>query len=607
MRNVWYIIRDDFRLILSNAISIVVLVGLIAVPGMYAWFNIAGAWDPYKSVDNLEIGVVNEDIGYNSEILPFDINLGNIMVSSLNENGGFKWVFNDKNTSMRKLIDGELYAVIVIPQDFTSQLFSIFEDEVKSANLIYYSNEKLNPLAPKITGKGATVVQQKINNMFSKTLYSVLLNTISDLLSPESVASGKNISNAVVSSLEGINGSIQNLISQMNAIKTTTSTLNEIVADIRNNIPGTDNISTSEFIEILNNIDLSLAQAENSFREVSSVLSSLSIGTQYIDSMAEVFSSLRSSVSRAHGIVDGVVDTSISLNKTFDSVNELVDGIDVQLDRMIGDFSIISGDLVSAKNNINELSSSADTDTIRNILGEDTDHMAELISAPVELDRHAIYSMPNNGSAMSPFYISICLWVGCLLIVTTVSVHLTKRRQIKYSAYSKVKNWQIYLGRYALYFVLSFVQASFICLGCLLFLQIQCVNPLLFMVIAWVVSFTFSLLIYTLVASFGSIGKALAVILLVLQIAAAGGTFPVQMLSETFNWLYEYLPVYYAMKAFSMCIAGFGGFELVYSLLILVLTIVPFSLILGLVLRNPILKVNEKFLDLVRPANLLGI
>lgn len=90
MRNVWKIIKDDFRLLFSNVISIVVVIGLIVVPGMYVWFNLAGVWDPYNNVDNLEVAIVNEDEGYKSEVLPMDLKIGNNLVSGLHENKGLK-------------------------------------------------------------------------------------------------------------------------------------------------------------------------------------------------------------------------------------------------------------------------------------------------------------------------------------------------------------------------------------------------------------------------------------------------------------------------------------------------------------------------------------
>lgn len=110
-----------------------------------------------------------------------------------------------------------------------------------------------------------------------------------------------------------------------------------------------------------------------------------------------------------------------------------------------------------------------------------------------------------------------------------------------------------------------------------------------------------------MLSSFGSIGKALCVILLVLQICATGGTFPIQLVTEPFQSIYPFLPGTYALKAINMCVAGFSGADLLYCLAILVVTIIPISLLMGLVLRSPIIKLNENFKEKVREANLLAI
>ena len=97
-----------------------------------------------------------------------------------------------------------------------------------------------------------------------------------------------------------------------------------------------------------------------------------------------------------------------------------------------------------------------------------------------------------------------------------------------------------------------------------------------------------------MVAAFGNAGKVIAVILLVLQVAATGGTFPISMMTEIYRYIYPYLPVTYTVKAFNMCIGGFSN-ALIYWQYIgnvfVVMTII--SLIIGLLLRIPNQKIAE--------------
>lgn len=110
-----------------------------------------------------------------------------------------------------------------------------------------------------------------------------------------------------------------------------------------------------------------------------------------------------------------------------------------------------------------------------------------------------------------------------------------------------------------------------------------------------------------MLASFGSIGKALCVILLVLQIAASGGTFPIQLLTEPFQVISPYLPTTYSLHAINMCIAGYTGSDLLLCMLDLCLSMIPLTLIIGLVLRGPISKVTEIFKEKVKEANILAV
>ena len=85
MRKIWELIRYDARRVFTNVISLVVCVGMIVVPCFYAWFNIAGSWDPYGNTKNLKVAVANADGGYTSELIPVSLNMGERMTSELRE------------------------------------------------------------------------------------------------------------------------------------------------------------------------------------------------------------------------------------------------------------------------------------------------------------------------------------------------------------------------------------------------------------------------------------------------------------------------------------------------------------------------------------------
>lgn len=144
------------------------MLGLTVVPSLYAWFNIAASWDPYSNTDQLKVAVSSVDKGYEGDIIPISLNLGNQVISALRENTQLNWVFTDKEDAIDGVKSGKYYASIVIPKNFSTDMMSLFSDNVSHSDIIYYLNEKENAIAPKITDKGASAVQKQIDQVFYK-------------------------------------------------------------------------------------------------------------------------------------------------------------------------------------------------------------------------------------------------------------------------------------------------------------------------------------------------------------------------------------------------------------------------------------------------------
>lgn len=535
--------------------------------------------------------------------MPVDLKVGNNLVTGLHENKGFKWVFTDFDDAMNNLKNGSLYAVIVIPEDFSNQLLSIIGGEAEAATLQYYSNEKSNPIAPKITGKGASAIQQKINNEFSTTIYSIILKTASNLLNSSTVDNAASLGKTLIGVLSNAGSSMDNICSEIDIIKVELQSLISTIEDIKEELPSSSSSIFSELHAYLNNALDEL----NSTKELIELLHKERIISDDIyNEYMKVLSDAESSINAGNKIIDDAASTSDSLLATLDSLTEVMSDLDTQLSSMKDTFSTISGDFDSARERLSLITSSTSVEDIRKIIGEDPNKFATLITTPVMMERNAVFPMANNAASMSGFYIAICIWVGALLLAALLKSELSRKREEEFKK-KGLKNWQVYLGRYAVFGVISLCQVTFIALGCLFFLQIPCVHPFLYILTMWLVSICYSLFIYTMLASFGSIGKALCVILLVLQICATGGTFPIQLVTEPFQSMSPFLPGTYALKAINMCVAGFANFDLVLCMADLCLTMIPISLLMGLVLRNPIIKVTENFKEKVREANLLAI
>ena len=170
MKNILKLFRRDCENVLHSVIGMVVVVGLVVVPALYAWFNIAGSWDPYGNTGNLKVAVANADKGYKSDLIPVEVNIGDSVVNSLRANDSFDWTFVDKDEAVDGVKSGKYYAAVVIPSDFSANMMTLFSTEVKHSDIEYYENQKVNAIAQIVTEKGSSAVQSQINKTFTETV-----------------------------------------------------------------------------------------------------------------------------------------------------------------------------------------------------------------------------------------------------------------------------------------------------------------------------------------------------------------------------------------------------------------------------------------------------
>ena len=204
------------------------------------------------------------------------------------------------------------------------------------------------------------------------------------------------------------------------------------------------------------------------------------------------------------------------------------------------------------------------------------------------METKEIYPIENYGSAMSPFYTVLALWVGALVLVAIIHVKVLLDEDVP-----DVKPYQKYFGRYITFFLIGQGQALLTALGNLLYIRIQCVNPFLLWFACSFCSFVFTLFMYSLTVAFENVGEALAVIIMVIQVAGAGGSFPIEVLPMIYQRIYKFLPFPYGMNALRETIGGMYG--MTYWKCIGVLGIyVIISLMIGLVIAIPFRKLNAK-------------
>ncbi len=209
-------------------------------------------------------------------------------------------------------------------------------------------------------------------------------------------------------------------------------------------------------------------------------------------------------------------------------------------------------------------------------------YLAQIVQTSV----NAVYPIANYGSAMAPFYSVLAVWVGGVILVAILKPHASPE------GLENPRPVQLFFGRYLLFFVISQIQTAIIITGDLLILKIQCIEPGLMYLAGFVTSFTFSLLIYSLAVSFGDVGKAIVVVIMVLQIAGSSGTFPIELLPEVYQKIYLFFPFPYAIDAIRECICGLYG-NIYVTKLAQLLIFAAAALGIGLFVRKPFMGVNH--------------
>ena len=728
MRNSWRIFRNDWRSLGKNAISWVVVLGLIVIPSLYAWFCIYAFWDPYNSTENLKVAVACDDTGYENSLAPVNFNIGKEVVEALRENHKFHWIFLDRESALEGVQSGAYYAALVIPEDFSRNLMSILSEDVRPAEILFYINEKENAIAAKVTNQGAGAVQQTIDQTVAEKTSETLLRALD-------TASGVLRDQDTEVLADHLSSRLQDMTAGLSAAADTLDTLcamNETLCDLLQTTEDLLQTLGSDLSVSLNQLPAGAlkdaaggltalsGRADEAFRKTEEVYNAIDrYAAQYLRDMNTDAKALSSSlgtyadqlytvITRYQDLKDGVDALAASLPDQLDLSRQLLNDLSVSLDRSIrqqtqiydalvdaaDDLTSISADAAQDRQELSALISScgqelqalrgkfrqelqpqlqalsdkltaaetaaravvdglggaadrmkamgsdtrdqldqldrtlADTrDLLRDaadklesllqrvtaedetgarqilerLMGEDAGTVGGYFSSVVALDTHIIYPVENFGAAMTPFYTCLAIWVGGIILAAMLKAEVSQRTL---ATLTRPRNWQLYLGRYGIFLILGLLQCLLIALGDLFFLGVVCAHPVRFVLTCLYTGVVFVTMIYTLTVSFGNIGKAAAVILLVFQVAGSGGTIPIEMTPPFFHTFYPLLPLTHSMAALRECVAGLYGQDYWIELGILAVYL-GISLLFGLVLRNPLLNLNRWFEEKVESTKVI--
>lgn len=700
MKTIKQIFFTDVKNLAKNLFALIIAIGVCFLPALYAWFNIYSNWDPYGNTGNLQLAAVNLDQGYTDDDGEFK-NTGEDIMDELADNDKVDWQFVDSaDEAIEGVESGKYYAALVVQKDFTYNMYNMFVNTTEEPTLIFYQNQKKNPVANKISDTIVTTVQSNINEEFVKVMTKTIFEDVNDMYDDieeeggvdafiekleklndnlidyqdtiDKVISGNavlssNIANATddVSDLEGktkssagslseANGSIQQSQNTLNTYKDqmnlTVDTMITMLTNMENQLKqaqisgdidqmadacqrtlkdtkqlnkdinalsqsiadengNTDVVNTLQQLsdavdalqKILEQADLNgqydataqqIKDAEATMisdidKAVSNITSTRNtINNQLVPQLNTCVDNLEDVIGNASTVMNNMSGVLNSMGNVFSSLQTTISTSDKSLEKTKEALSKISTRLTKAIDKAKSVEDDERVQALVDTLTGDPDMYGEFFSEPVEIESVAVYPIENYGSAVAPFYTVLSVWVGCIIMVAIVKVKVSK------SKYPDATPTQLFFGRGMFFIAMGQVQTLITVLGDLFILKIQCVHPLLFWVVGALTSLTFTLLIYALVYSFGDVGKAIAVVILVLQIAGSSGTYPIELLPEFFQKVYIFFPFPYAINAMRECICGLYEADIVVYLLKL-LTFLGVGLVIGLLIRIPFEGLNH--------------
>ena len=588
LHHVSQLLKKDFKDVFTkNPIVVVTLLAIIILPSLYALINIQACWDPYENTGNLEFAVANLDKGasFNGE----DLNVGDQLEDELKRNDDFYWTFVSEDELREGVKNGTYYAGIVIPKNFSSSIKSITSDDPHSAELEYVVNRKTNPMASKLSDSAARAVYNKVNahivQFIDVAAYSKLGQLQSALAAGASqMSSGAGQLSSAASKVQSGASKVKSGASQVNdgaskvksgandlekgagkvtagasKVKSGASQVNDGASKVKSGSSevssSADKISAgstqvqSSAKQLDESVDENLLpdqvkpvvhgskELANASSDLAGASSQLAQGSSKLaNSSADLANGASGVADGASGVAEGASGVADGASKLANGSNQVASGSSQLAE---GSVSLAAGSALLANSASSALFSASSglsgaATSLSSITGVDEDEVGDYIYSPVTLKENELYTVPNYGSEVSPFYLVLSMWVGA--IITCVMLRTGQSTGTKYTPS------EMYFGKLLIFLVMAILETTVTLIGAFI-LGIKVANPILFILSAYFIALIFMLICYSLISALGHVGKGLAVIWLVFQISGTGGIYPIQLMGPMLQAISPYMPM----------------------------------------------------------------
>ena len=583
--NIKEIVKKDFHILIHSPAVLVVILVIMLIPAMYATLTIESTWDPYANTGNIKVAVVNNDVGYTLDNGSY-YNIGNMLVNELHHNNNFSWVFVNESNAKYGVHEGTYTAALVIPKNFSEQLMTVDSNNPERAQIDYYVNEKLNAINPVILRSGTSILEAKINDQVVTAVDSIIFGKLKDaagildknkgdLYKAQSFANdlnsntgkvdqGLSEANSDMSTIKNIWPQIYNALPEVKGYLGTLQSDYDVLNDQINNHDSKSRTTITKMKAEANasysdlyTFDVYLRSMYNMthYQPLLPILNKVETNMvklqQVMNALNEVEATMDSpEVHNKLATTGSLLQTS---NKYVDELYNDRDDISTKINNASYALSVANNDWPKVKATIPIIAAklnSISPDTVEKLAAYKDMNLSGVknyFENPVQLKKHKMFSVPNYGSGLAPFYNSISLWIGCLVAIAMI------KRQVKYS--DKYSPLEVFFGRLPFFLLIAFVQATGV-IVCDFLMKIQITNPITWIFSLYFIALCFMIIAYCFYSALGNAGKLIVMVILLLQITASGGIFAVELMPPFFAHVNPYLPLTYSVGALREIIAG---------------------------------------------------
>lgn len=585
MRKIWLVFKQDLKNIFTNEITFITVVILLIMPAFFAALIIKANWTPINNSKEVKIALVNQDKGgsINNEM----INLGNVVVENVKEDVHLTWEILPYDKAFRGFLIGELYGMLVIPEGFTEEIATVSTAEPMLPKITYMVNARESVFTPTFTETSTSGLQIYIARSITLAVNNAVRNTLEEL-EIDFTIDNTEIKNTVEALLE-LDANKELYVEKLKEyrdlagnIMVLLTNLRDELPDLNQNITRIENIAdkAERFLNLTNELETEYASIPGRNMETQIQRSEV-----LIKELRELAAYIKEEIPQIEGMLQGSNELVTQVYGTFSKVDSTLANITKNIHGLEYKLGFLAHD-----NDINKLVY---------MLENEPDLVRESIISPVLIESKKLDGLPNYGSSLAPFNITVAMWMGTNALITMFST----RVQLDLPEAEALNSIEEYLEKGLFFILLACIQDLTIMISCKRILNIYIENYGIFLALGIIGSITFTSLIYTLVSVFGNVGKVATYMLSVLQLFFLGGVYPTQIVPPVFRSINKVLPFIYVIGNFREAQLGIITDNLLKSGGIL-FTFIIGAIIVGIIGRTVLAPYIEKARELVRASHL---